>query len=217
MNRVYIPYKESIPLIKEADVLLFRPKPRQHWYSLPSVGNLIAKYTGGEYSHVGVASCEYNRIMLVEFREWYGGRSTSLENQFPDKSGLIDVFRVIPKLVIPKITFTEEKYIEIVEEKIFTEEIAYNITNEMYRLTGLPYGWKIIFKLGKAYLPGIRLFADKNKFDNDVQDNIYVCSTAVNYCFRKHYHDPVPGIADSYTKPSDLGQTPLFSYQFTIT
>lgn len=220
MNKIYIPYREARNLIKEADVLLFRPKKREKWYSLPSAGLLIAKYTGGEHSHVGLAAIDRDRVMLVEFREWYGGRSIYLSNEVVNKSGLIDVYRVLSSVTTTNtdviVSNNETKYILKNDTKVFTNEIAYNVTSDLYKLTGLQYGWPIIFKLFKAYLPGIRLITDKHKFDNNVDENIYVCSTAVSYVFRKNYIDPVPGISDSYVKPSDLAQSPLFQYQFTL-
>jgi hypothetical protein len=78
----------------------------------------------------------------------------------------------------------------------------------------LPYGWNIIFKLSKAYLPFARL-AEGNMKDDSGSD-IFVCSTAVAYAYRKYYIDPVPYLADNSVKPADLARSALFNYQFTI-
>ncbi len=212
MNK--IPYNKAKDLIQEGDVLLFRPEPRKKWWYPPKLGWFIAKYSGGQHSHVGLASRQFNgEVVLIEFREWRGGRAINLANEILGKSGFIDVYRVISPVGMP---VTDADGNESIVQKKFTDSVARQVTDEMFRLTGLPYGWEIIWKIALAYLPGVRLFGWKNKFENNVEDNIYVCSTAINYVFRKYYMDPVPGIADSYTKPADLAHSPLFQYQFTL-
>ena len=84
----------------------------------------------------------------------------------------------------------------------------------MLKLTGLPYGWKNIWKLVKHYLPFYRL-APQNIKDNNAT-KIFVCSTAAAYAYRTSYIDPVPYLADSAVTPSDLARSSLFEYQFTL-
>ena len=69
-------------------------------------------------------------------------------------------------------------------------------------------------KLAKHYLPFYRL-APQNIKDDDPM-NVFVCSTAVAFAYRKAYIDPVPYLADSAVMPADLARSALFKYQFTI-
>ena len=94
------------------------------------------------------------------------------------------------------------------------DSTKFKITTIMLKLTGLPYGWKNIWKLFKHYLPFCRL-APQNIKDNNAT-KIFVCSTAAAYAYRISYIDPVPYLADSAGTPSDLARSSLFQYQFTI-
>ena len=78
----------------------------------------------------------------------------------------------------------------------------------------LDYGWKNFWKLAKHYAPFCRL-AEQNMKDEEPNE-VFVCSTAVTYAYRKNYLDPTPYLADSATTPADLARSALFSYQFTI-
>lgn len=222
MSDIFLPYTQARELIREGDVLLFRHQPREHWYSLPNVGWLIARYSGGIHSHAGIASWNKGRLKCVEFREWRGGRSVMLSSQIVEHPFKIDVFRPVSQITYPVAT-EPEKVCENrngrgLSIKSFTKSFDYataeKVTAEMDKLTGLPYGWKIIWQIAKSYLPFLRL-AEKNVKD-DSPKNIYVCSTALAYAFRKHYVDPIPYLADSATTPADLARSPLFHYLFTI-
>ena len=68
-----IPYSEALPLIQEADILLFRGKGIISW--------LIKRYGSGVHSHVGIAHWDNDNLQCVEFREFKGGRSVSLKTQ----------------------------------------------------------------------------------------------------------------------------------------
>ena len=111
------------------------------------------------------------------------------------------------------VEFREFKGARSVSLKSQVEPHPNNI-DTMLDLTGLPYGWKNFWKLGKHYLPFCRL-AEQNVKDDDPTD-VFVCSTAVAYAYRKAYVDPVPYLADSAVTPADLARSSLFQYQFTI-
>lgn len=218
MNNLVLPYEVARPMIKEADVLLFRHPERSHCYSLPPVGWWIARYSGGIHSHVGVASWNRDRLKCIEFREWRGGRSVTLSSQVHQNPGRIDVFRAMSCVEIPFVDYCEKKGHEGLnissKQKNFTEQVALNITSEMDRLTGLPYGWDIIWKIAGSYLPFKRLA--ENNIKDDEPNSVFVCSSAVAYAFRKNYIDLVPYLADSSTKPADIARSPILQYLFTI-
>ena len=189
-----IPYSEAMPLIQEADILLFRGKGVMSW--------LIKRYGSGVHSHVGIAHWDNENLQCVEFREFKGGRSVSLKTQVDNSPFGIDVFRAAKR-----VDYENDSYVldDITKEKI---------SSIMLKLTGLPYGWRNIWKLVKHYLPFCRL-AQQNIKDNNAT-KIFVCSTAAAYAYRMAYIDPVPYLADSAVTPSDLARSALFEYQFTL-
>jgi hypothetical protein len=189
-----IPYSEALSQIKEADVLLFRGKGFISW--------LIKRYGSGVHSHAAMAHWDDDTLECVEFREFKGGRVVSLKGQVETHPDNIDVFRAASLI----------KFDDRAHE--FTEEVSNNITDIMLQNTGLPYGWKNFWKLGKHYLPFFRL-AEQNIKDDDPTE-VFVCSTAVVYAYRKAYLDPVPYLADAAVTPADLARSCLFEYKFTI-
>ena len=189
-----IPYSEALPLVQEADILLFRGKGIISW--------LIKRYGSGVHSHVGIAHWDNGNLQCVEFREFKGGRSVSLKTQVDNSPFGIDVFRAAKR-----VDYENDSY-------IFDDSVKSKITTIMLKLTGLPYGWKNMWKLVKHYLPFYRL-APQNIKDNNAT-KIFVCSTAAAYAYRTSYIDPVPYLADSAVTPSDLARSSLFEYQFTL-
>ena len=189
-----IPYSEALPLIQEADILLFRGNGIISW--------LIKRYGSGVHSHVGIAHWDNGNLQCVEFREFKGGRSVSLKRQVNNNPLGIDVFRAAKR-----VDYENDSY-------ILDDSVKFKITTTMLKLTGLPYGWKNIWKLFKHYLPFCRL-APQNIKDNNTT-KIFVCSTAAAYAYRTSYIDPVPYLADSAVTPADLARSSLFEYQFTL-
>ena len=114
----------------------------------------------------------------------------------------IDVFRAAKS-----IEYDDVKY-------ELTNVVASKITSILILLTGLPYGWKNIWKLIKHYTPLLRLEPQNMKDDDPTK--VFVCSTAVAYAYRMAYIDPVPYLADAAVAPADLARSALFKYQFTI-
>jgi hypothetical protein len=180
--------------IQEADVLLFRGEGLISW--------LIKRYGSGVHSHAAIAHWDDDDLQCIEFREFKGGRAVSMKSQVETHPNNIDVFRAA-------------SYIEFGDKDYrLTKDMADEITGVMKNITGLPYGWKNFWKLGKHYLPFCRL-AEQNIKDDD-PTNVFVCSTAVVYAYRQAYLDPVPYLADSAVTPADLARSCLFEYKFTI-
>ena len=190
----FVPYHEAEGQIKESDVLLFRGEGLVSW--------LIKRYSSGVHSHVGMAHWDDDDLQCVEFREFKGGRAVSLKRVIETHPNNVDVFRAARH-----IEFEDNDY-------IFTDDVANEIADAMKDITGLPYGWKNFWKLGKHYLPFCRL-AKQNIKDDD-PTNVFVCSTAVAYAYRVAYVDPVPSLADSAVTPADLARSSIFQYKFTI-
>ena len=206
---ILVPYHEAEQYIKEGDVLLFRGRGLSSW--------LIKRYGSGVHSQAAMAHWDNDNLECIEFREFKGGRAVSLKSQVETHPDNIDIFR--PARQIHSMNFSGwpenmEAYDREEQIDIFNEDTAKEVTDVMLQLTGLPYGWKNIWKLAKHYLPFARL-AKQNIKDDDPM-NVFVCSTAVAYAFRKAYIDPVPYLADSAVMPADLARSALFKYQFTI-
>ena len=189
-----IPYSEALPLIQEADILLFRGKGIISW--------LIKRYGSGVHSHVGIAHWDNENLQCVEFREFKGGRSVSLKTQVDDSPFGIDVFRAAKRVDYEN------------SSHILDDTTKSKITAVMLSLTGLPYGWQNIWKLAKHYMPFCRL-ARQNIKDNNA-NKVFVCSTAAAYAYRISYIDPGPYLADSAVTPADIARSSLFEYQFTL-
>jgi hypothetical protein len=212
MQTKQVKYADAIRMIDEADVLMFRGG------DFPSVGWWVARYGGGIYSHVALASWNDDLMECVEFREWKGGRTVSLFNQVLSNPGTIDVYRLSPVVETPVLyrgngAYNGESKVRNVRIEL-TPEIKRKITTTARELTGNEYGWSIIWRLVKHYLPGLRLLAPKTKDDDPTK--VFVCSTLVSYAVRTNYADIVPNQNDQYTVPSDLARSPLLNYLFTI-
>lgn len=195
-----IDYVDAKPLIKEADVLLFHNPP------FPQIGWWIAKYSNSPYSHAGLATILADDVYCVEFREFIGSRIYPMQ-QYIKECTMIDVFRPVSSISIPTMDGEAIFY--------FDENTAIKITNFAKGLIGQKYGWKLIWKMAKAYLPFVRLHTNVAYKDRNGTP-LYVCSTLVAYSYRKFYVDPIPFLADDYTKPGDLARSVLFEKIFSI-
>ena len=209
MNHNFIlKYADAKPLIREADVLLFRGN--SIW------SKIIRKFTQSPYSHAGLASWHNgsNLLELIEFKEWKGGRCVNLQRVVEEYRGQIDVYRPATFKqkweFYPLNNYVAKRWIPLEPRKI---------TNTMRKLTGLPYGWKRIWWFTKQKLIGLRLFYKESDIINDTVGKIVepVCSTAVAHSFSTHNFDLVHNRADNWMEPNHIGMSPLLSYVFTLT
>lgn len=211
MQRVILPYKEVKAIINEGDILLFRG---EGWIS-----SIIGSQTDTTYSHVGVASwsngdsnTDEGILECVEFREGYGGRAVSLDNEVNRLPNQIDVYRPIP--AFGKLVFNPEN-----KEILYTQQDfnGRTVTRIMRKMTGLPYGWKRIWWMTKNKLVFFRLFSKESLMSDKLQDIIYpVCSTAVAYAFNYNDYDLVNNRSDEWSEPGDLAKSPRINYLFTL-
>lgn len=204
-NETFIPYDEVVKqkLIKEGDVLMFR--------GTGIISYSISKMGMGLHSHAAMASWHDNMIECVEFREFKGGRSVSLQSQVNRTDCSIDVFR-------PK------RYFPVLQENGQYRNVWYagdSASEQMRRMTGLPYGWKRIWLLAKYYVPFIRWRTKPNFDDKATNGNIYpVCSTAVAASVRIGGYggqvDLCPLKSDPSMTPPDVARSPVLDYVFTL-
>ena len=164
---ILVPYHEAKTYIKEADVLLFRGEGLISW--------LIKRYGSGVHSHAAIAHWDGDNLECIEFREFEGGRSVSLQRQVESHPDNIDVFRCVSNIEYnnyssdqspSRPTFSRGGFRKTSINHRFSEDVAKEVTDIMNGLTGLPYGWKNFMKLAKHYLPFCRL-AEQNIKDEE--------------------------------------------------
>lgn len=209
MKKIHISLGESLRIVKEGDVLLYRNKN--------VISCLVGRAGEGQYSHVSVVSKNGGFVECVEFKEWRGGRAVSLQRVVENYDGEIDVYRISPVLYKYKYSFNEKNIIS--EEKVFNTSTARKVTNCMREMTGLPYGWTRILWIFLHKFPFTRYFYDINKLTVDVpsDEQIYpVCSTSLAHCFNKAGFDLVNHRSDEFTEPNDIARSSILSYVFTI-
>jgi len=208
MERNYLPYNDTTKLfVQEGDIFLYRPS------SL--CGKIIQKFSRGAYSHAGLASWHnsHNILETIEFL-WYGCTTKIFDRVIEKQSGYIDVYRPVSSHVV--INFDPITHHTSSSIKSFKPK---SITNDMRKLTGLPYGWSRIWKFAKSYLLGFRLFYNvQDIIDDTPTDKMhYVCSTSIAHVFSKNNFDLMPNKSDRWIKPSDLSNSSLLNYLFTFT
>lgn len=208
-QKISVPFSEAKSLLREGDVLLFRGRGLASFF--------IQRAGEGKYSHVGVASAHGDNggkfWECVEFREWKGGRTISLERYVQQNSGVIDVYR--PKSCIQKAYFdSPSSWGEY--EACFDGK---KVTNLMRKMTGLPYGWKRIWWIATRKIPFLRFLYDVDSIVKDYDEQLVypVCSTAVSYCFSRIDYDLTHHRSDNAMEPNDVARSPLLHYFFTLT
>jgi hypothetical protein len=205
-----LPLSKCKNLIENADVLLFRHP------EFPKLGWFVARYTLNQYSHVALASID-NVINCVEFREFRGSRIFPLE-AYIETGHIIDVYRMSHQLLVPYLdappVVNGHKAEISYEELSFTDDIKDAIVNEAKKLIGRNYGYINIAKILLTLLPFIRLVTHKDTIEKTPKH--FVCSTMVEFCYRKHWLELVPNINDSFVSPADIAGSSLLNYLFTI-
>ena len=208
MEKINLGWNDARKLIEDADVLLFRGSG---WYS-----KWIRFASRGEYTHAGLAAWCSDFLEILEFREWKGGRATSLRREVDNMPGEIDVFRLSHS--------ASRLHYDASQDKILTDRIELwnplkkEIVKEMREMLGIDYGWCRIWEMAKQRLPIMRLFFAPSYDDKaDSPEGIYpVCSTAVVGAIRKHYIDLVPNLSDFEVTPSDIARSSHLNYLFTL-
>jgi hypothetical protein len=171
-------------MLLEGDVLLFR-RPTG------LVGRVIAQLGRSLYSHAGVFAWWGLAPMLLETREFRGGRILPLQVGLGGAS--VDVFRAAA----------------------LDSRAAYEITDAMRRRGGDEYGWLAILACALRHVPWLRMLVAPNQ-DDQANGHHPHCSAAVSAAYRAAGLDLVPNLPDYLTEPGDLARSALLQYQFTI-
>lgn len=202
----YIKFKDAKYLIQEGDVLLFRGQGIASFF--------IGGVSSSHYTHTGIVSANiYNERIFwecVEFREWKGGRTIGLERYVKENPFIIDVYR--PNSTYNTFEFRDGSFVEI--SKRYDPRA---VTDDMRRLTGLPYGWSRIWRFFKLST-FLRLFKSADQISRDLPNEPVnpVCSTALAYAFANNGFDLMRNKSDDYMQPSDVSRSLFLNYIFTF-
>lgn len=210
MKRRHIDYNIAKSFINEGDILLIRPK--NIW------GRLIAHSGYGLYSHAAIASWHSGTLECIEFKEFIGGRTISMDRAIDMYGNRIDFFRVLPEIIELDFTYKHGNIQEIKKVKKLNSSL---VTQYMRDITGLPYGWLRILVFLRRKVPFLR-WCFSVSIDDRLNEqlscgHIYpVCSTAIALSYNKMYTDLVPFKSDHEVEPSDLSRSKMLQYMFTI-
>lgn len=185
-------YSAARRKIRHGDLLLFRHR------SLP--GRLIAAVGRSPYSHAALAGWWQGRLMVLEVRQFRGGRAVLFSNLL--RRGPIDVFATDA------------------EGRGFDRRRA---VGHMLGYTGRAYGWRALLRCALAHAPLLRWCVRPMHDEADAPadatgpgDLPPFCSMAVAAAIRAGGVDPVPHLADRWTEPGDLARSRFFRYRFTV-
>lgn len=204
---IELPFEEAKKYLENGDVLLLSPSG--------VIGNVIAGYGEGGYSHAGIFFWEDGKGFITEFKEFHGGRTISLDKARRDYLGRMHFFRATPYTVELEPSYVDGAFHV---KKILKHMNGKLTANYIKKLEGVPYGWRRILILAKRKLPFLRLFLKSSRDDRQTNGHIYpVCSTAVAKAFRETYTDLIPQKSDLDVEPSDLARSKVLYHMFRIT
>ena len=188
MKIVRKPYAQLRGQIRDGDLLLYRARQKLS-------NRLIAKSSRSPYAHAAMAAWWGRVLMVLEMLQFSGGRAVTLSSQVQGWPGQWDLYRTNPG---GRFEFDRSASVAA-----------------MLRLTGTPYGWGSLLRVGWRRLPIVRLLVRPP--DDDAADGRPPhCSAAVARACRAGGVDPTPNLADWATDPADLSRSPFFEYQCTL-
>lgn len=186
-------YSKAAPWIINGDVLLRRSGGCVDEVAIAAAGR-------GPWIHAAMAGWWNGVLMLLEIRQWVGGRAVTLESQVDAAPGRWDVFRVCDERHGPS----------------YPEGLRLAALREMQKICGRRYGWWNLLKLGLRHAVVVRMFAG-HQLDDRENGSAPFCSQAVARAWRTGGAiDLVPHLADAATEPSDLARSALLNYRFTL-
>jgi hypothetical protein len=210
-REIQLAYNKSKNLIENADILLFRSK------RFPSFGWFVSKWTFNKHSHVALAYRVDDDIHCVEFREFKRSRIYPLK-EYLLTNHIIDVYRTsqilrVPYIDSPPVINGDKPHIEY-QNLFFSQQVRDKIIEDAKALMGKPYGWLNIAKIVNSFVPLFRLFTHKD--DINYTPKHLVCSTLIEYCYRKNWVSLTPDISDTFVTPADISNSSLTFYLFTL-
>ena len=166
----------------------------------------MARWHNGDRKEDALLEC-------VEFHEKHGARSLNLEVYNKMDNRKIDVYRAVPYRLTTTFDPITKK---ITHTKVFFDGKA--ITQDFRKLSGMPYGWRRIWRIALHKMAISRIFYNPdNTTSDEPADIIYpVCSTAVAHFCSLHNWDLVRNKSDEWTEPGYIGMSPIIEYVFSL-
>ncbi len=156
---------------------------------------LFSRYGRSEYSHAWMFIWWNDALMIVELREWTGGRAITASAAVRERPSLaVDVYR----------------------PKYAGQEACEKTINAMIRKAGKPYNYRGLLIAAAFRLPILNRFWQPS-FNDEAKDGYpEFCSQAVSNALRAGGLDPVQNADDAMTEPGDLGRSVALDYLCTI-
>lgn len=181
--------QDDLGWIRHGDLLLFRAGG---WFS----SRAIALAGRGKYSHAAMFAWWGKTPLVLEVREWKGGRAVTLASQVKRYPGRIEVFGIRKEFDQP-FGSTREKY------------NRFAAVQAMLSMAGCDYGWHHLWLTAIRHLPVLRWFA-KPITEDEARTRPPYCSEGLAIAACRGGQDPVPELANRLTEPNDLARSLLY-------
>jgi hypothetical protein len=185
-NRVFVPYEDVRPSIRDGDLLLWRRR------------GPIAIAGRGEHSHAAKAAWWDGDLFVVETRAPYGGRAVTLSSQVRRYPGRIDVFETNPLDRWPEY------------HRQGAARFMRRVAGAGYGYRGVLVAG-LLHLPGVRWLA--KPDVDDEALDRRPPFCSHACAMADRV---GGGIDPVPHLADRITEPADLARSPFYRYRFTL-
>lgn len=176
-----LPYEEARLKIRDLDVLA--------WEGRGLVSRAISAVTGGSVTHVGIAAWWNDALMVIENREFRGGRAVRLREEIPPQGVL--VFRAVEPL---------------------PDLAALSALSWAIGSTGSGYSYAGCARFLRRYGLPLRAPAE----DRGTRGARF-CSEAVSAIYRAGGIDLRPDMRDAETSPADLVATSKLQLLWRVT
>ena len=153
------------------------------------ISKVIAAMGGCPVTHVGmIAKVDLNprakSVLLLEMREFIGGRMVSLANEVENRKGEM---YWIPLDPLNRFDLDRDA-----------------IVDKMVEFTGKQYNYWQVIRAGISHLPFLRFFFKPSLEDVLSKDLPLFCSACCGYAIQHGGHDTVHFLANAWTEPCDL-------------
>jgi len=167
--------------MRDGDLIFFKGKGL--------VSKVISAFGGCPVTHVGMIlkidiNPRWKSAVLMEMREFHGGRMLSLANEVDNRCGEMYWVPLDP------------------DERFSLDRKA--IVNKMMEYTGKDYSYWQVLKAGISHLPFVRFFYRPSLADVIERDMPLYCSACVGASIQHGGQDTVHFLANAWTEPCNL-------------
>lgn len=178
------------------------------WRRQGAIGRIISGPGRTIYSHAGMVAWWDDCPMVLDLREWHGGRATTLVSAVRQSPGVIDHYAAQPSVHGSTLPACTKRKLAV---------------SEMRKKAGRPYNYAGVLLVGLLRLRFAQFVMQRLPDEKriDLADDRFpslpeFCSQAVASAWRFVDEDPVPNLGDAFTEPGDLARSRLFNYRCTL-